>query len=445
VKKISKRGVLPQISSKKRVAAYARVSSGKDAMRHSLSAQVGYYNAYIGRHIEWEFAGVYADEAVTGTKDRRAEFQRMLADCGAGKIDMIVTKSVTRFARNTVTTLETVRELKLLGIDVFFEKENIHSIGGDGELMLTILASYAQEESRSVSENCKWRIRNRLRAGLPTYTRLLGYRWEKDGFKVVPEEAETVRRIFTDYLSGTGKTAIVKKLNAEGSSGPNGKPWHENTVARILRNEKYAGDLMLQKSFVADCISKRKRVNRGELPMYRVMGSHEAIIDRDTFDAVRLEMQRRAALCKPHRKPVRPYPFTGLLRCGHCGRLYKRKLNAAGTKYEKAVWICPTFNSLGKAFCASKQIPEDILTKIAAKTLGEARIDGEVLTARVAEIRVSAHDRLDFVFHDGEIVPVLWQNASRRESWTEEMKQRARERQLQISEERKTNNGHKDE
>jgi DNA invertase Pin-like site-specific DNA recombinase len=369
----------------------------------------------------------------------------MLADCRAGKIDMIVTKSVTRFARNTVTTLETVRELKLLGVDVFFEKEGIHSIGGEGELMLTVLASFAQEESRSASENCKWRIRRRLSAGQPTYTRLLGYRWEKDGFKVVAEEAETVRRIFTDYLSGMGKTAIVKKLNAAGLKGPSGKPWHENTVALILRNEKYAGDLVLQKSFVADHMSKTKRVNRGELPMYRVTGSHEAIVGRDVFDAVQKEIQRRAALRKPPKKPARPYPFTGLLRCGHCGRLYKRKLNAAGTKYEKAVWICPTLNSLGKAFCASRQIPEDILSEIAAKALGEAKAGRAPLAARVAEIRVLAHDRLDFVLRDGEIVPVTWENASRRESWTEEMRQTARERQLKISEERKAKNGRKDE
>jgi DNA invertase Pin-like site-specific DNA recombinase len=159
MKTIHKQDALPQIPRRKRVAAYARVSSGKDAMKHSLSAQVSYYSGLIQKRIDWEFAGVYADDATTGTKDARAEFQRLLDDCRAGKIDMVITKSVTRFARNTVTTLEIVRELKLLGVDVYFEKENIHSMSGDGELMLTILASYAQEESRSVSENVKWRIR----------------------------------------------------------------------------------------------------------------------------------------------------------------------------------------------------------------------------------------------------------------------------------------------
>ncbi|MDR2445762.1 MAG: recombinase family protein [Treponema sp.] len=428
---------LPQIQKRKRTAAYARVSSDKDATRHSLSAQISYYNEYIGRHIEWDFAGVYADEPTTGTKDNRREFRRMLDDCRAGKIDMIVTKSVTRFARNTVTTLETVRELKSLGIDVFFEKENIHSVGGDGELMLTILASFAQEESRSVSENCKWRIRKMFQAGRPTHTRLLGYRWVEGIFRIVPEEAETVRQIFANYLAGMGKTAIAKKLNAAGVSTMNGGPWNENTVRNILLNEKYVGDLVLQKFFIANHISKAKRVNRGELPMYRVEGSHEAIMERDTFDAVRLEMQRRAAICKPPRKQCRPYPFTGLLRCARCGRFYKRKLNAAGTKYEKAVWICPTFNSIGKRFCPSRQIPEDILSVKTSKLLGIADVNREALVAAVSEIRVTEACKLLFAFRDGRIAEVEWQNSSRSESWTEEMKRTARERQLKISKERK--------
>jgi DNA invertase Pin-like site-specific DNA recombinase len=430
VKKVSKLNALPQISSKKRVAAYARVSSGKDAMRHSLSAQIGYYSAYIQRHIEWTFAGVYADEAATGTKDRRAEFQRMLSDCRAGKIDMILTKSVTRFARNTVTTLETVRELKLLGIDVFFEKENIHSIGGDGELMLTILASFAQEESLSVSENCKWRIRKRFREGLSPYTRLLGYRWAEGSFLIVPEEAAIVRRIFADYLSGMGPLAIAKKLNAEGLTAVGGKPWNEKTVARTLRNEKYVGDLVLQKFFVTNHIDKIKRVNRGELPKYHAEGSHEAIVDRDTFDAVRRETERRAAHYTSAGKAKGEYVFTGLLRCMSCGRLYKRKVVRAGMKYEKAVWICPTLNGLGKGFCASKQIPEDILPEITKKVLGEPEIDRATLTALLTEIRVTGHKLLTFVFRDGRTSEIEWQNPSRRESWTEEMRQTAREREL---------------
>jgi len=193
---------LPKLEQRKRVAAYARVSSGKDAMLHSLSAQVSYYSSLIQKHGDWLYVGVYADEAKTGTKDNRADFQRLIADCRAGKIDMVITKSISRFARNTVTLLQTVRELKALGVDVFFEEQNIHTMSADGELMMTILASYAQEESRSASENQKWRIKRNFEAGMPWNGTLLGYRMVDGRYEIIPEEAELVRRIYSLYLSG---------------------------------------------------------------------------------------------------------------------------------------------------------------------------------------------------------------------------------------------------
>ena len=183
---------IPSLPLRKRVAAYARVSSGKDAMLHSLSAQVSYYSEHIQSHPEWEYGGVYVDEALTGTKDDRDGFQRLLADCRAGKVDMVLTKSISRFARNTVTLLETVRELKTLGVDVYFEEQNIHSLSGDGELMLTILASYAQEESRSVSENCKWRIRQKFQQGIPTTTRMNGLKFDHGKVTVISDEAKII-------------------------------------------------------------------------------------------------------------------------------------------------------------------------------------------------------------------------------------------------------------
>ena len=192
---------IPSLPLRKRVAAYARVSSGKDAMLHSLSAQVSYYSEHIQSHPEWEYGGVYVDEALTGTKDDRDGFQRLLADCRAGKIGMVLTKSISRFARNTVTLLETVRELKTLGVDVYFEEQNIHSLSGDGELMLTILASYAQEESRSVSENCKWRIRQKFQQGIPATAPLTGYRIHKGEFTIEPAQAAIIRMIFEDYAA----------------------------------------------------------------------------------------------------------------------------------------------------------------------------------------------------------------------------------------------------
>ena len=186
---------------RKRVAAYARVSTGKDAMLHSLSAQISYYNNYIGNRGDWELAGIYADEGITGTKESRPEFQRMLSDCREGKVDMIITKSVTRLARNTVTVLKTARELKELGVDIYFEKENIHTMSADGELMLALLASFAQEESWSASENMKWRIRKKFEQGYLANACMLGYRLKDGVLQVVPEEASVVRQIFSDFLS----------------------------------------------------------------------------------------------------------------------------------------------------------------------------------------------------------------------------------------------------
>ena len=234
----------------KRTAAYARVSSGKDAMLHSLSAQVSYYNQLIQSNPEWLFCGVYADEALTGTKENRAEFQKLLNRCRRGEIDLILTKSISRFARNTVTLLETVRELKTLGVDVYFEEQRIHSMSSDGELMLSILASYAQEESYSASENKKWQMRKDFEQGKVGSMRMLGYRRTKSGkLEIVPEEAEIVRMIFLYYLSGMGKLAIAKKLNEQQICTVRGCAWTTEDVRRTLRNEKYTGNLLLQKSF----------------------------------------------------------------------------------------------------------------------------------------------------------------------------------------------------
>ncbi|GHU80658.1 hypothetical protein FACS1894191_6420 [Clostridia bacterium] len=430
MKTVTKLEAMPQITRRKRVAAYARVSSGKDAMKHSLSAQISYYSSLIQRRIEWEHAGVYADDAVSGTKDNRAEFQRLLSDCRAGSIDMVITKSITRFARNTVTTLETVRELKSIGVDVYFEKENIHSTSGDGELMLSILASYAQEESRSVSENQKWRIRKMFREGRTTVGRMLGYHLTGGKLCVVPEEAEIVRRVFSDYLLGLGVVAIRKKLREQGVF------LSRTGISGILRNEKYAGNLLLQKTFRVDHISKRNRVNRGELPMYHIENSHEAIIPPVMFTMAQEELRKRSRE-KRAADVSGGYPFTGLIRCGKCGAPYRRKHTASGTKYEKIVWICGTFNELGKSVCDAQQIPENILMEKTANILGLPAFDVDILRTQITEIQVPEHNRLVFVFTDDSSAEVQWQNPSRRYSWTEEMKQTARERQQRIIAERR--------
>lgn len=409
---------------KKRVAAYARVSDGKDAMLHSLSAQISYYSEYIQRNPDWIFVSVYADEAMTGTKDDRPEFQEMLTKCKLGLIDMVITKSISRLARNTVTVLESVRAMRELGVDIYFEEQNIHSLSDDGEFLLTILASYAQEESRSCSENCRWHIRKQFAEGKPTGGNLLGYKQVNGVFTVIPEEAELVRQIFDDYLSGMGFTAIEKKLRSEGVK------FTKSAISALLRNEKYIGDLRLQKTLTLDHISKKQIKNTGQMPQYYVRDAHEGIISREQFAAVQKEIKRRSEFFGT--KPERPksYPFTGKIKCCVCGANYRRKITAIGTKYEKPVWICGTFNTYGKIECDSQQIPEDILKSKAAEVLCRPEFEEAIFHYHISEIRVPGHNRLIFVLANGEELEIPWKNDSRRNSWTPEMREAARQRQL---------------
>lgn len=424
VRKIS--ALAPVIPKKKRVAAYARVSSGKDAMLHSLSAQVSYYSDYIQKHREWQFAGVYADEALTGTKDDRAEFQRLLNDCRDGKIDMVITKSISRFARNTVTMLETLRELKLINVDVYFEKENIHSISGDGELMLTILASFAQAESLSVSENCKWRIRKRFQAGEIANLRFMyGYNIKKGEITVDHKEAEIVRMIFADYISGMGCENIASKLNQLGLRTIRNNAWNDKRVADIIRNEKYTGNALLQKKYVTDHLSKKLVLNKGKLPKYYAYGTHEPIIDLATFQKAQEVMAARRGRNNDGPKNINNYPFTGMIKCPRCGRNYRRIINKG-----RAAWNCPTFVKHGKAACHGKQIPEDILLELTGEVLGLAEFNEGVYREKIKQMIIPAPGRVLYIFNDGREQEAYWQNRSRKFSWTEQAKLEARERAL---------------
>ncbi|GHV24217.1 hypothetical protein FACS189465_1070 [Clostridia bacterium] len=393
---------LTALPNKKRVAAYARVSSGKDAMLHSLSAQISYYSNLI----------------------------QMLKDCKDGKFDMIITKSISRFARNTVTLLEVVRELKSLNIDVFFEEENIHSLSGDGELMLTILASYAQEESRSVSENCKWRIRKKFEQGLPSNLQIYGYKLQNNVLKIIEEEADVVKMIFTDYLGGMGKNTIMKKLNRLKIKPKYSNSWYESTIYKILRNEKYCGEMLLQKTYVSNHIDKKSLKNNGELPIFLLQNSHEAIIDKEVFEKVGQEIEKRSNRFKNKKKSDLKYPFTSKIQCGTCGKNYRRKISNAGTKYEKAVWICGTYNQCGKNECSSKQIPEEILKVKSAEILSLNQFDETKFNKEIEQIRTSGNGVLLFCFKTGEQISKVWENPSRSESWTIEMKEKARNEAL---------------
>lgn len=334
---------LPVSSQQKRkVAAYARVSTDSDEQFTSYEAQIDYYTSYIKSREEWEFISVYTDEGITGTSTKRREgFKQMIADALDGRIDLIVTKSVSRFARNTVDSLTTIRKLKEHGTEVYFEKENIWTFDSKGELLITIMSSLAQEESRSISENCTWGQRKRMADGKVSvpFGRFLGYDRGEDGNLVVnPKEAEVVRDIYRLFLSGLTPHAIAKILTERGISTPGGKTkWIQGTVQSILTNEKYKGDALLQKCYTADFLTKRQIRNCGEIPQYYVENNHEAIISRHTYELVQQEFQRR--------KNVRGrYSgvdiFASRIRCGECGAYYGAKVWHSNSKYRKVIYRC---------------------------------------------------------------------------------------------------------
>lgn len=284
---------------RRRTAAYARVSTDHEDQQTSYAAQVSYYTSYIQSRSDMEFVSVYTDEGISGTSTAHREgFRRMIDDALAGKIDLIITKSVSRFARNTVDLLTTIRKLKERNVECYFEKENIRTFDSKGELLLTIMASIAQEESRSISENCVWGQRKRFAAGKVTvpFSRFLGYDRGADGNLVVNrEEAELVREIYRLFLEGVSPYAIAKRLTERGVPTPGGKDrWSKTTVTNILSNEKYKGDALLQKSFTVDYLTKRKKKNEGEVPRYYVEGSHEAIVTEEVFERARAELERRS-------------------------------------------------------------------------------------------------------------------------------------------------------
>jgi hypothetical protein len=317
---------------------------------------------------------------------------------------MVITKSISRFARNTVTLLEEVRELKLLGVDVCFERENIHSISGDGELMLTVLASFAQEESLSVSENCKWRIRKKFENGeVVSFNKMYGYDIKKGEITVNEEQAAVIRHIFSEYIGGDGVMLIAKRLNT-------------SVVGSLLKNEKLAGNCLLQKTVTTDHLTKRQVKNNGILPKYYAEGTHPAIISAEVFEEAQAVRAERAKVYKSEGIRVLT-PFTSKITCGDCGKHYKRKISNG-----KHFWHCAMFQSLGKEFCpTSKQIPEDMLTRLAEELGGMDNI---------AEIIVPAPNRLTFMIKGGSVVEREWQDRSRRESWTPEKREAARQRQM---------------
>ena len=335
-------GIPRNTVKRKRVAGYARVSTDNEEQLTSYSAQVEYYTNYIKSNPDWEFVEVYTDEGISATNTKKREgFNRMIADALGGKIDLIVTKSVSRFARNTVDSLTTVRNLKDKGVEVYFEKENIYTLDSKGELLITIMSSLAQEESRSISENVTWGQRKRFADGkvrLP-YKQFLGYRKGADGFpEIVPEEAETIRLIYRLFMQGKNTNLIAKTLTEQGIPTPSGRAvWKQKTIESILRNEKYKGSALLQKTFTVDFLEKKKKVNEGEIPQYYVEHSHPAIIEPEEWESVQRELARRKA---DGRRTNNHSPFSGKIICGDCGEIYGAKVWHSTDKYRRKIWQC---------------------------------------------------------------------------------------------------------
>lgn len=362
---------------KLRVAAYCRVSTDSEEQATSYEAQVEHYTKYIENNPEWEMAGIFADDGISGTSTKkRGEFNRMVEACMAGQIDMIITKSISRFARNTLDCLKYIRELKEKNIPVFFEKENINTMDSKGEVLLTIMASLAQQESQSLSQNIKLGLQYRYQNGevQVNHNRFLGYTKDESGHLIIEQtEAEVVKRIYREYLEGGSLTQIARSLEADGILTAAGKTkWRPETLRKILRNEKYIGDALLQKTYTVDFLNKKRVQNNGIVPQYYVENSHEPIIPRNLYMQVQEEMVRRANLHSGEKRKKRvyssKYALSSIVYCPKCGEIYRRiAWNNRGKS--SIVWRCCTRVEHGPDACDAETVREDVLQNAVVKAI----------------------------------------------------------------------------
>ena len=379
---------------KLRVAAYARVSTDSDDQLISLEAQKNHYESYIKARKDWEYAGLYYDEGISGTKtDKRDGLLRMLSDCDCGRIDYIIIKSISRFSRNTLDCIEMVRHLSEKGIYLFFEKENIDTLDTKGEVLMTIMAALAQQEPESLSENVRLGIQYRNQQGKVqvNHNRFLGYTKGEDGtLVIVPEQAEIVKRIYREYLEGGSLLSIRRGLEADGiPNGAGNLRWHETNIKQILTNEKYIGDALLQKTYTVSILEKKRQKNNGALPKYYVEGCHEPIIDNDIFLKVQSEIARRADLRSDGKKRVYSgkYALSSIVFCGHCGDIYRRiKWNNRGCK--STVWRCVSRVEKGAPDCPARTVTEEVLHGAVLTAINDAFSGKEdILPALLGNIR----------------------------------------------------------
>jgi DNA invertase Pin-like site-specific DNA recombinase len=351
---------------KLRVAAYCRVSTETEEQNLSYEVQVAHYTEYIKKNTEWEFAGIFADDGISGTNTKkREEFNRMIEECMEGNIDLVITKSISRFARNTLDCLKYIRQLKEKNIAVYFEKENINTMDAKGEVLLTIMASLAQQESQSLSQNVKLGLQYRYQQGKVqvNHNRFMGYTKDEEGnLIIVPEEAEIIKRIYREYLEGKSLVGIGRDLEKDGILTAAGKPrWRPETIKKILLNEKYIGDALLQKTFTVDFLTKKRVKNEGHVPQYYVENSHEAIIPKELFLQAQEELHRRSNIYTGADKNKRiyssKYALSTITFCGDCGDIYRRVYwNIHGRK--EFVWRCVTRIEQGPEVCKNRTVKE---------------------------------------------------------------------------------------
>ena len=381
-----------------RVAAYCRVSTDSEEQLTSYEAQKNYYTDKIMTNPKWTMAGIFADEGIIGTSaKKRPEFLRMIRQCRQKKIDLILVKSISRFARNTVDCLKYMRALKELGIAIIFEEQNLNTLDNESEMLFTVMSAFAQAESESISENVKWGKRQAMREGKAViqYKHLYAYERGPDGKpKIIPEQAEVVRHIYDSYLAGHSLDMIRKDLEARRILTVSGSTkWSKAVVRGILQNEKYCGDVLQQKSFVNDCISRKHIRNVGQLPMYLTQDHHEGIVSRDTFNAVKAEFARRNSGRAPSQKQAptgrscysEKYALTGRLVCGECGTLYRRCVwSKNGTK--KAVWRCTSRIDYGTKYChESPTLHEEPLKAAILAAINSAMSRRAALVEQIAD------------------------------------------------------------
>ena len=432
----------------KRVAIYTRVSTATELKHHSIEAQKEGLTEIISHHPDWVLADIYIDEGVTGTKLNRPAFNRLMQDTEDGKIDIILTKTVSRIGRNAAAVQKVIRRLKELGVTVIFDNEKIGTSNPDSAFYLQFLGTQAEAEARANSDYQRWSIRSRFADGIPSYNRLYGYYMEDHQLIIIPEEAKVIKRIFKLYLSGLGMEAICKRLNQDGIPSPKNTKWRPGVIYNIIRNEKYTGDMLLQKFHTVDCLTKFKRVNRSELPQYYLEDTHEPIIDKTTFNKVQEEIARRAKVYGGHNThlhqpnyttkplPVNPRVLNRLLYCPHCNEFlhYKRHSNKDCIR---ELWVCARHLKEGANVCPTKSIREDIVLETTKKILvalglikTDTELTNDLLKLHLKKIVVDKNQTLIYHFHNGTVITKTWQYESRSKSWTPEMINKAREKAI---------------